>query len=159
MKAGIPVEDIYQRLCMLQMKIGRMRHRIIDKRIQELGVHPGQHFMLVQLKRMGRTPSQAKLAEEMNVSPALVARTLKALEGGGYIARADSAADGRRNEIAITEKGAEALLAGKRIVDALDGRSFEGFSREELETLHFLLGKLHDNIARIEQAEKEMRQN
>ena len=153
------MQDSYQRLCMLQMQIGRMRHRIIDKRIQELGIHPGQHFMLVQLMRMGNTASQARLAEEMNVSPALVARTMKSLESGAYIARADSAADGRRNEIAITEKGESALQQGKRILQELDGRCFEGFSGEELEQLGGLLGKMLDNLARIEKEEKELKRN
>ena len=153
------MQDIYQRLCMLQMQIGRMRHRIIDKRIQELGIHPGQHFMLVQLMRMGKIPSQARLAEEMNVSPALVARTLKNLENGGYIARADSAADGRRNEIAISEKGMRTLEDGRKLVLEVDARSFAGFSAEELESFGSLLEKMLDNVSQMEREEKEMKRN
>lgn len=153
------MEEKYQKLCIMQMQIGRLRHRIIDKRIQELGIHPGQHFMLAHLMRMGKTPSQARLAEEMNVSPALVARTLKNLEGGGYIARVDSQADGRRNEIAITEAGEATLRDGKRILQELDGRCFEGFSGEELEQFGSLLEKMLNNLARIEREEKELKRN
>lgn len=153
------MEDIFHQLSVTQMQIGRMRHRAIDQEIRELGVHPGQHFMLVELMRLGRLPSQARLAEEMNVSPALVTRTLNNLEAAGYIARADSAADGRRNEIAITEKGANALQMGKRIVDDIDRRSFEGFSPEELNSFRTLLGKLYINVARMARVEKEMKEN
>ncbi|MBQ8506193.1 MAG: MarR family transcriptional regulator [Clostridia bacterium] len=153
------MEDRYQKLCMLQMQIGRMRHRIIDGRIQELGIHPSQHLMLVHLSRMGRILSQARLAEELNVSPALVARTLKNLEAGGYIERADSSTDGRRNEITITSLGEAVLRKGKCMVQGVDACSFEGFSTEELDQLQGLLKKMFDNIARLEQAEKEMKQN
>lgn len=152
------MESIFHQLTMTQMQIGRMRHRVIDSAIRELGVHPGQHLMLVELMRLGKLPSQARLAEEMGVSPALVTRTLNNLEASGYIARADSAADGRRNEITITEKGAQALQMGKCIVDDIDKHSFDGFSPEELESFRTLLGKLYINLSRMARAEKEIKE-
>jgi len=158
MKAGKKMEDQYRRLCLLQMQIGRMRHRIINQRIQGLGIHPSQHLMLVHLFKLGPVPSQAKLAEELNVSPALVTRTLKNLEAGGYITRADSSADGRRNEIAITEKGEAVLKEGKCLVGEVDACSFDGFTGEELGLFGGLLEKMLNNISRMEQAGKEMKQ-
>lgn len=143
-------------LCMLQMRINRMRHRIIDSRIQSLGIHPGQHFVLVQLQKANGVPTQAKLAEEMNVSPALVARTLKQLEGGGYIQRAGSRSDGRCNEISITEKGENVLHEGMEVFQDVDERSFAGFSDAEIYQFRQLLEKLLNNMVPMEQ--KEMKE-
>ena len=152
------MEDRIRGMCCLQMQIGRMRHRVIDRRIQKLGIHPAQHFLLVQLSRAGEAPSQARLAEEMNVSPALVARTLKNLESGGYILREDCEADGRRNRVRITEKGAEVLSGGMEIFRDVDARSFEGFSDEDIVQFHRLLEKMHANMTRVDLEEKEMRE-
>lgn len=143
-------------LCLMQMHINRLRHRIIDSRIQKLGIHPGQHFVLVQLKKADGVPTQAKLAEEMNVSPALVARTLKQLEAGGYIRRAGSQSDGRCNEISITEKGGQVIHQGMEVFHDVDERSFAGFSDAEIDQFHCLLEKLLANMVPMEQ--KEMKE-
>lgn len=150
------MKEKYRRVCSLQMRIGRLRHRIIDSRIQKLGIHPGQHFVLVQLSKAGPMTSQAKLAEEMNVSPALVARTLKQLEAGGYICRADSMRDGRRNEITITEKGEAVLQEGLEIFHDVDAHSFAGFTDADIAQFERMLEKLLDNMTSMEQ--KEMKE-
>ena len=147
------MEEKLRALCLLQMRIHRMRHRIIDSRIQSLGIHPGQHFVLVQLKKADGIPTQAKLAEEMNVSPALVARTLKQLEGGGYIRREGSRSDGRCNETSITEKGEGVLREGMEIFRDVDARSFAGFSDAELDQFRRLLEKMMQNMVPMEQKE------
>ncbi len=150
------MEDRLQHICALQMRIGRMRHRIIDSRIRKLEIHPGQHFVLAQLKKAQRMPSQAKLAKKMCVSPALVARTLKQLETGGYILRTDSAHDSRRNEIAVTEKGEGVLREGLEIFREVDARSFAGFTGEEIAQFEGLLEKMLENMKSMEQ--KEMKE-
>ena len=61
----------------MQMHIGRMQHRIIEARVRRLGIHPSQHILLMHLSQMGRFPSQTQIAQELDVSPASVARTLK----------------------------------------------------------------------------------
>ena len=151
------MKEKLRELCMLQMRINRMRHRIIDSRLQRLGIHPGQHFVLGQLKRADGIPTQAKLAEEMNVSPALVARTMKQLESGGYIQRAGSPSDGRCIEISITEKGEGVLHEGMEIFRDVDARSFAGFTDAEIDQFRCLLEKLLNNMVPMEQ--KEMKEN
>lgn len=145
------------RICALQMYIGRLRHRMVDARIRKLGIHPGQHYVLAQLSRSEGRPSQAKLAEEMNVSPALIARTLKQLEAGGYIHREDSMQDGRRNEIVVTEKGEAVLREGLEVFREVDARSYADFTEGEMAQLEALLGKLLENLNAMEQ--KEMKEN
>lgn len=146
----------------MQMHIGRMQHRIIEARVRRLGIHPSQHILLMHLSQMGRFPSQTQIAQELDVSPASVARTLKSLEANGYIERCGSDVDGRRNEIAITAKGEEMVRRSREIFDRLEAATFENFSDAELDCLEALLGKVMANLRRMEQdggnaGEEEMR--
>ena len=101
------MNERFHRISHMQRHLGRMQHRIIEARVRSLGIHPSQHLLLMRLSDMGRFPSQSQIAEELDISPASVARTLKQLEAGGYIERCGSDVDGRRNEIAISRKGEE----------------------------------------------------
>ena len=152
----------YHGICHMQMHIGRMQHRIIEARVRRLGIHPSQHILLMHLSQMGRFPSQTQIAQELDVSPASVARTLKSLEANGYIERCGSDVDGRRNEIAITAKGEEMVRRSREIFDRLEAATFENFSDAELDCLEALLGKVMANLRRMEQGggnagEEEMR--
>ena len=143
--------DRLHRISHMQRHLGRMQHRIVEARVRSLGIHPSQHFMLMRLSDMGRFPSQAQIAEELDVSPASVARTLKQLEAGGYIERCGSDVDGRRNEIAISAKGEEMVRRSREIFERMDAARFEGFGPEELDQLEALLRRQMDNLRRVEQ--------
>ena len=82
----------------------RLHHRIVERRIDGLGVHHSQHRMLMKVARLGRSASQKDIAEAMDVSPACVARTLKRLSAEGLVEKTGGA-DGRCNEIAILPAG------------------------------------------------------
>jgi len=148
----------YHKLCCMMMRAMRMHRRVIEGRIRSLGIHPSQHFVLMQLCREGNMPSQAKIAEMMDVSAASVARTLKNLDEGGYIVRADGQTDSRRNEIAITEKGERVVNESRALFRSVDEAVYADFSTEELAQLERLLDKMIDGLSILEQTEKEMKQ-
>ena len=148
----------YHKLCCMMMRAMRMHRRVIEGRIRELGIHPSQHFLLMQLSREGNIPSQAKIAEMMDVSPASVARTLKNLDEGGYISRADGETDSRRNEIAITQKGEAVVNESRRVFMGVDDAIYADFTGDEIIQLEYLLNKMIGNLAALEQCEKEMKQ-
>ena len=145
------MNERFHRISHMQRHIGRMQHRIIEARVRSLGIHPSQHFLLMRLSDMGRFPSQAQIAEELDISPASVARTLKQLEAGGYIERCGSDVDGRRNEIAISAKGEEMVRRSREIFGRLEAASYAGFAPEELDALEALLKREMDNLRRLEQ--------
>ena len=90
----------------LLIRVMRRHHACVERRIGDLGIHHGQHRMLMQLaKRQEDIPSQKELAEIMGISPAAVTATLKKLEREEYISRSMTDEDNRKNEIRITEKG------------------------------------------------------
>ena len=145
------MNERFHRISHMQRHIGRMQHRIIDARVRSLGIHPSQHFLLMRLSEMGRFPSQTQIAEELDISPASVARTLKQLEAGGYIERCGSDVDGRRNEIAISRKGVEIVQRSREIFTGLEAVSYAGFSADDLDQLEALLQREMDNLRRLEQ--------
>ena len=147
------MNERFHRISHMQRHLGRMQHRIIEARVRSLGIHPSQHLLLMRLSNMGRFPSQAQIAEELDISPASVARTLKQLEAGGYIERCGSDVDGRRNEIAISCKGVEMVQRSKEIFDGLEAVSYAGFSEEELDQLEALLMREIDNLRRLERGD------
>ncbi|MDO5322516.1 MAG: MarR family winged helix-turn-helix transcriptional regulator [Clostridia bacterium] len=155
------MNEQFHRISHMQRHLGRMQHRIIEARVRSLGIHPSQHILLMRLSDMGRFPSQAQIAEELDISPASVARTLKQLEAGGYIERCGSDVDGRRNEIAISAKGEAMVKRSREIFDRMNAARFEGFGPEELDQLEALLRRQMDNLRRLEQGgeqrEKEMK--
>jgi len=152
------MNDGHNRLCGLLMRYLRMHRRVVEGRIRSLDIHPSQHFLLMQLSSAGPMPSQAQLAEMMDVSPASVARTLKKLDESGYIRRSDSCADSRRNEIEITPKGEAVVSASGRIFRTVDEAVYGDFSPEELRCLEGLLKKMIGNLSELEQSErKEMK--
>ena len=148
----------YHKLCSMMMRAMRMHRRIVEGRIRELGIHPSQHFVLMQLSHAGHMASQAQIAGMMDVSPASVARTLKNLDEGGYIVRADGRTDSRRNEITITPKGESVVRESMRIFRGVDSAVYADFSDDELEQLAGLLGKMIGSLSALEQNEKEMKQ-
>ena len=145
------MNERFHRISHMQRHLGRMHHRIVEARVRSLGIHPSQHFLLMRLSEMGRVPSQTQIAEELDVSPASVARTLKQLEAGGYIERCGSDVDGRRNEIAISAKGEVMVRRSREIFERMDAARFEGFGPEELDQLEALLQRQMDNLRRVEQ--------
>ena len=48
----------------------RLHHRVVERRIDGMGVHHSQHRMLMRLSDLGRSASQKDLADAMDVSPA-----------------------------------------------------------------------------------------
>ncbi|MBR3502610.1 MAG: MarR family transcriptional regulator [Clostridia bacterium] len=135
----------------LILRASRAHKRVVERQIGELGIHGGQHHMLMILSYLGQIPAQNELARRMDISPASAANMLKRLETGGYIERRVGASDGRRNEVRITEKGGEVVERSKRIFEEVDRRMFEGFTGEETERLRDALERVHANLRGMEE--------
>lgn len=145
--------DRYWRIDDCLRRIGRKHRQAMNRSFDEFGVTPSQHFVLMQLGRMGDVPSQVQIADEMHVTPASVARTVKSLDAAGYIERS-SGKDVRRNEIRVTLKGKELIDRSHSFFRDLNERSFQGFSPEELDLLGSMLERVLANLAQLEEEGK-----
>ncbi len=135
----------------LILRVSRTHKRLVDRRIAELGIHGGQHHMLMMLSRLGQMPAQNELARRMDISPASAANMLKRLETGGYIRRWAGSSDGRCNEVRITAKGGEVVEQSMRIFEGVDARMFEGFTAAESESLRDALQRVLENLRKMEE--------
>ena len=131
-------------------KITRIVHRhhaYVERQIGDLGIHHGQHRMLIQLTDPSISlSSQKELAEILGISPAAVATSLKKLEREGYVSRSMTDEDNRRNEIRITEQGLERVNKSRSVFEATDEALFAGFSPEEICLLTAFLERMEDNL-------------
>ena len=94
-------------------------------------------------------PSQKRLAEQLHVSPATVAVSLKSLERGGYVRKEPDPTDARRNQVYITDKGQRAVARCVRVFETVDRQILAGFSPEELERLAGYHRRMLENLNRI----------
>ncbi|MCQ2430781.1 MAG: MarR family winged helix-turn-helix transcriptional regulator [Clostridia bacterium] len=131
----------------LFLRVGRIHRSAVERRVADLGIHHSQHRMLMYLSRHDATPSQRELADVMGISPAAVTSTLKCLEKEGYITRAVTEEDNRRNRVSITEKGQLKVDESRSIFDSMDHAAFAGFSERELAEFRDLLMRMCQNLA------------
>ena len=101
---------------------------------------------LLHAEADGRPWSQRDVARQMELSPATVAVSLKALERGGYVARAADERDARRNRVSLTEKGAEAVRLCVESFQSVDEGMLSGFTPEEAEQLSGFLTRMTTNL-------------
>lgn len=144
------MNEEYWRINSCLRRIGTKRKQVLDRSFEEFGVTPSQHFVLMQLGRMGDVPSQVQIAGEMHVTPASVARTVKCLDADGFIERT-SGKDIRRNEIHITPKGRELIERSRSFFCNLNERSFQGFDADELKLLNNMLERMLLNLSQMEE--------
>lgn len=144
------MEEEFRRITERMRRINRRQMCIFERSVSELGILPGQHFVLMQLSCSGRVASQAKMAEMLHVSPARITLVMKSLETEGYIERA-SGADTRRNEIALTPKGEEMVRKSSALFRARDEATYAGFDKAELSQFASFLDRVLDNLSRMEE--------
>ncbi len=126
----------------------RLHHKIVEKYISALGIHHGQHHLLMRLAKQ-EWKSQKELADSMEISTATVAVSLKKLEQGGYITREVVSDDNRYNQLEITDKGREVIKESCKIFNHIDDVMFKGFSDEEKEQFDYLVKKMNQNLTEL----------
>lgn len=127
----------------------RLHHRVVERRIDGLGVHHSQHRMLMRLSCLGRSVSQRELADAIDVSPACVARMLKPLTAAGLVEKTVGA-DGRCNEISVSDTGMQLVEDSKAVFRQIGEQMFEGLTGDELQTLGGLLERLKENLSNMD---------
>ena len=141
----------------LLIRTSRLHHRNIEKQFEDTGLHRSQRRMLMHLSRFETMPSQRKIADDFDISPACVARTLKSLAIEGYITRTGDEDDLRRNTVSITEKGLHTVSETHQTFERVDAAAFENMTAEEIEQLISLLSRVQDNLRRLEEGDNTMK--
>lgn len=126
--------------------VSQLHRRAIDRLVGEIGLHRGQHRMLMTLADH-EFGSQSELADRLEISSATVAVSLKKLETGGYIQKTAKADDSRANFVQLTEKGKKVVEDSREIFGSLDKQAVKGFTEEEMVLLRKCLWHMYDNLS------------
>ncbi len=137
------------------IRTARLHRRVMDGKMQRLGIHHSQHSLLMFLFRQNGQISQREIADAFDISPAAVAGSIKKLKQGGYVAKTVSLGDGRYSEISLTEKGRAIAEQSRAIFREVDREVFQGVSSQEEEQLCGILHRIAENLKQLEQAQRK----
>lgn len=139
--------ELYKSTMQKMIRITRLHRSVFEKNISKLGIHHSQHQLLMYISKHGEVSSQKEIAEKFGITPAAVARTLKALECEGMIEKRSTEDDSRFNKIVITQKGKEIIDKTKEIFIETDAELFEDFSVDDIYALNNYLDKINSKLA------------
>ena len=124
----------------------RLHRAAVESQIEKLGIHRSQHFLLMNLARIGGTASQADTAKLLDISPAAATVTIQKLEKAGLIKRRTSETDARAKVIDLTEEGYETVRKTHELFLEVDDTMCSGLSDKELDALCKALSVMNENL-------------
>lgn len=125
----------------LLAKAGTAHRNLIEKRVNKIGLHGGQVFVLLELwKKDGLR--QIDLASRLNLSAATVNRTIGGLIGNDYVTRENIENDGRSTRICLTKKGRDIQPEVEALWQQIDLEATGGLTDAEVTMLGQILPRL-----------------
>lgn len=109
------------------------------------GLYMGQPRILITIKEL-EGASQKEIADQLHVTPASLAMSLKRLQKAGFLDRHTDSKDTRINKIYLTAKGLEVIEACRSQMVWIDQEMMTGFSDQEKDQLADYLNRIHINL-------------
>jgi MarR family transcriptional regulator for hemolysin len=125
--------------------------RLGDGRLRPLGLRYAQVPVLALLGKE-RALTQAALTARVGVEQSSMAQLLARMERDGQVRRSPDPEDARRSLVAVTPATVRVLRTAKTQLDELDREASRGLSPRELATLKTLLGRVLQNLERLDDA-------
>ena len=149
------IPEQYRRIIGAMHRLELLRRISIRDSARGIELHRTQMPMLEYIAAHDGC-AQADVSKHLHVSPASVACSAKRMESAGLIARTADETNLRCNKLSATEEGHARLAQMRAVFDALDARTFRGFSDAELDALSRMLDRMVLNSARGDEAQKTM---
>lgn len=130
------------------MELAKRQKAVMDENMRYHKLQRSQHRLLLEIDRIGSKMSQRDLAENLHVTPAAIAVTLKQLCEDGVVAKTMSKRDNRYNEISLTAKGKRIVKDIRDVVEKADDKAFRGFTEKELDTIIKFIERAKANLAK-----------
>ncbi|MFJ9828220.1 MarR family winged helix-turn-helix transcriptional regulator [Streptomyces sp. NPDC101160] len=126
-------------------RVARLHRIAAGRLLRELGLHPGQEFLMMALWDCGPA-RQSVLIERLGLDPSTVTKMLQRLEQCGFVHRRPDPDDRRAVVVEPTEKGEELRSAVEGVWRDLEERSLSGLAPAERADLSRLLARLEENL-------------
>ncbi|MFD3681947.1 MarR family winged helix-turn-helix transcriptional regulator [Streptomyces sp. NPDC058613] len=121
-------------------------HRIAAGRVlRDLGLHPGQEFVMMQLWDSGAV-RQSELIKAVGLDPSTVTKMLQRLEHSGHVRRRPDPADRRASLVEATDTSCGLLVEVRKAWGELERQTLEGLDASERTELARLLGKVEATL-------------
>jgi DNA-binding MarR family transcriptional regulator len=141
--------DLSQRFGFVVNEVGRLYGRQFDQLSrEELGLSRAQCRLIGQIaySEAGHPPTQAELAQNLDLTPMAVATLVDRLEAAGWIARRPSETDRRANTIVLQPRAEVALDKAMAVSDRVQDAALAGFSAAERRQLVAMLQRVRANL-------------
>ena len=141
--------DFSHRFGFIVNEVGRLYGRQFDQLSrEELGLSRAQCRLIGQVKynETGHPPTQAELAQHLDLTPMAVATLVDRMEAAGWISRRPSQTDRRANEIALQPRAEAALEKAINVSDRVQESALAGFSAAERKQLVTMLQRVRANL-------------
>ncbi len=115
------------------------------KKSQSFGLYVGQPALLGFVRRNPGC-TQTEIAENLGVSSASVAFSVKRLEKTGFLMKQVNSLNMRCNKLYVTSDGLDVLERFSDVYDEMNQAMFDGFSKEELDLLASFTERVQNNI-------------
>jgi MarR family transcriptional regulator, organic hydroperoxide resistance regulator len=126
--------------------VAKAHRKLAGSLLQELGLAPGQQFVLMLL--WNESPqAQADLTRQLMVEPPTTAKMLARLEAVGFISRERSASDRRVVLVSLTDAGRALQAPVTAIWQRLEELTTNSLTPEEQDQLRGLLARVADSIS------------
>ncbi|WP_382264678.1 MarR family winged helix-turn-helix transcriptional regulator [Hoeflea alexandrii] len=131
--------------------VGRLLRRNFEKRGQEHGLSSAQWRLLVRVVRE-QNPTQARLAELMEIEPISVSRLVDRMEQGGWVKRCAHETDRRVNRVVPTDKSLAAYSTIKAVAADVFEEALTGVGEDQRQALMSALVVMVNNLSSDETA-------
>lgn len=131
--------------CLMRTVIRNMnKSELKDVICSDIGTND---WILVHIKEHeNQNIFQRDLEREFNVTRSTVSKNVDMLVDAGYIERVPVDGDGRLRKLVLTEKSEEIFAKLKLCAEKLELKLIEGFTQEELNTLHGFIKRMAENM-------------
>lgn len=139
-------ESIQETISCLIAKVARAHRNLAATLLADLGLYPGQEFVLMQLWREDGL-SQSELCIRLEVEPPTLTKMLHRLESCGALERRRDAADARVCRVYLTDRGYALRPPIEQLWHQLESTTLAHLSVEEEQQLRQLLQQLAQNLS------------
>jgi len=141
--------EFANRFGFLVNEVGRLYGRQFDQLSrEELGLSRAQCRVIGQVayNESGSAPTQAEIAQHLDLTPMAVATMVDRMEAAGWIRRRPSETDRRANAIELQPRAEAALEKAFAVSDRVQDSALAGFSAAERKQLVAMLQRVRANL-------------
>lgn len=145
-RAGADRDALQRHFLPLLANVHRQWRRLIDRKLQPLGLTEATWLPLLHLARAGEPMRQIDLAASLSLDSSSVVRLLDALAAAGLAVRKEGP-DRRANTIHLTPTGKATVRRIEKVVAEVRGKVLGRVTPQDLEHSYDVLQRIADAIA------------